>query len=281
MTSNAKHLANLILYETGLDFGVEEGVDENNDTWYLLSPTGVNPDYAFTVRITIRWRRIVLVFEPGKFAGDLLVAMGRSDETGRAAFRSVLSECANRGASIDFRVNDRLLDPQSGEIWTERWSRLTLILQKQFDSETTDTEQLTEDAFYWSRLFVAAVLTLVPIESNEKTDVNQIIGFAEGGSTTNQSTHYERDRRNRAAAIAIWGSHCQACGLDFGTRYGDVAAGFIEVHHTTPVSELEPSTVVDPSRDLVPLCSNCHAVAHRRNPPFSVKEIQTLIQSNN
>jgi len=81
----------------------------------------------------------------------------------------------------------------------------------------------------------------------------------------------------RAAAIAIWGYTCRACGLDFGARYAAAAKGFIEVHHKTPVSTLDPGTFVNPARDLVPLCPNCHAVSHRREPPFTVEELRTML----
>ena len=61
------------------------------------------------------------------------------------------------------------------------------------------------------------------------------------------------------------------------SRYGSIAAGMIEAHHVTPVSELGPDYVIDPLDDLVPLCPNCHAVAHRRNPPLSVSEVKAFL----
>ena len=53
---------------------------------------------------------------------------------------------------------------------------------------------------------------------------------------------YERDRRNRAAAIAI---HCLGCrhAADMGTRYGEAASGFIEVHHLTRCLNWKPGTL--------------------------------------
>jgi len=87
---------------------------------------------------------------------------------------------------------------------------------------------------------------------------------------------YERDRRNRAAALAIHGYLCKACDLDMGLRYGPAAAGLIEVHHVTLVSEVGPGYIIDPRNDLLPLCPNCHSVAHRRSPPFSVDELREM-----
>ena len=276
MATEARQLADFVSSETGLACEVEEGVSQG-DPWYLVRPASVPADHSFAVRATMRWRRIVVAFEPGKFAGDLLAAMGEADSTGRASFRSVLAECANRGAEIDFRVNDQPCDPQREETWPGRWSRVSFALQSRIDPETRDGEQPLSDTLDWSRLFVAAVLALLPVQPTEAEDQSPVVGYAEGGATTSRSTRYERDRRNRAAAIAIWGCKCRACGLDFGTRYGNAAKGFIEVHHTTPVSVLEPGTLVDPARDLVPLCPNCHAVAHRREPPFTVEELRTML----
>ena len=278
MATESQQLADFVTSETGLACEVEEGVSAQGDPWMLLRPASVPADYAFAVRATTRWRRIVVAFEPGNFAGDLLAAMGNADSTGRASFRSVLAECSKRGADIDFRVNDRPCDPQSEDTWPPHWSRVSLVLQSRIDPEARDGEQPIADTLNWSRLFVAAILALLPIEARETEEQPPMVGYVEGGATTGRSTRYERDRRNRAAAIAIWGCKCRACGLDFGDRYGNAARGFIEVHHTTPVSVLEPGTVVDPARDLVPLCPNCHAVAHRREPPFTVEELRKMLR---
>ena len=280
MAAESQQLANFVSSETGLACEVEDGVNSQGDPWYLLRPAGVPADHAFAVRATMRWRRVVVVFEPGIFAGDLLAAMGDADSTGRASFRSVLAECSVRGADIVFRVNGQPCDPQTEETWPARWSRVSLSLQSRIDPEVHDGEQPLHVTLDWSRLFVAAVLALLPVQPEEAEEQPPAVGYAEGGATTSQSTRYERDRRNRAAAIAIWGCKCRACGLDFGQRYGDPAKGFIEVHHTTPVSVLEPGTVVNPARDLVPLCPNCHAVAHRREPPFTVDEIRTMLAAS-
>jgi 5-methylcytosine-specific restriction protein A len=56
--------------------------------------------------------------------------------------------------------------------------------------------------------------------------------------------------------------------------------GFIEVHHTELVARLAPGTILDPAIDLVPLCSNCHSVAHKRkDTPYTVDEIKAMIEA--
>jgi putative restriction endonuclease len=45
--------------------------------------------------------------------------------------------------------------------------------------------------------------------------------------------------------------------------YGkDFAEGFIEVHHIVPLSAGEQ--VVDPAKDLIPVCANCHRMLHHK-----------------
>ena len=148
-------------------------------------------------------------------------------------------------------------------------------LEPKEDEERPDFNSVVS----WTGWFVAAILALLPVRAEDGLQLPGATGYEEGAASIQRVTRYERDRRNRAAAIAVWGTGCRACGFDCGARYGDVAAGFIEVHHTIPVSDLEPDTVVDPARDLIPLCPNCHAVVHRRDPPFSVDEVREMLGS--
>lgn len=91
---------------------------------------------------------------------------------------------------------------------------------------------------------------------------------------------YERSWKNRAAAIALHGTVCTACGFDFDRFYGDdFARHYIEVHHVESITTLD-GRIVNPEFDLVPLCSNCHSMAHReRGRILTVSEIKSLINA--
>jgi 5-methylcytosine-specific restriction protein A len=97
---------------------------------------------------------------------------------------------------------------------------------------------------------------------DEIFDVREMDGYPEGAKMTVVVNRYERDPRNRRACIDHYGCRCQACGMDFGETYGPLAEGFIHVHHRKPVSEMGEDYVVDPVKDLIPLCSNCHVMVH-------------------
>ena len=76
------------------------------------------------------------------------------------------------------------------------------------------------------------------------------------------STKYERNRKARELCLSYYGRACQKCGLNFEERYGVEFQNIIEVHHIVPLNEIGESYVVNPIRDLIPVCPNCHAMIH-------------------
>lgn len=91
---------------------------------------------------------------------------------------------------------------------------------------------------------------------------------------------YERDPSARRRCIEAHGTNCCVCGFNFGAVYGPEANGYIHVHHLRPLSEVGASHQVDPVQDLRPVCPNCHAVLHRKNPPYSIEEVREFIRQN-
>ena len=72
-------------------------------------------------------------------------------------------------------------------------------------------------------------------------------------------------------------SGCLVCGIDFGVLYGEEFSGKIAVHHRKPLYEIKEDYVVDPIKDLVPVCPNCHAMLHKKEPPYKVEELKEII----
>lgn len=130
----------------------------------------------------------------------------------------------------------------------------------------------------WTKLAAAAVIALLPVEESID-DHSDVQGFPEGAKLKIEVNRYERDRRNRVAALAIHGHKCMACDKNMSDLYGSIAEGLIEVHHVVPVSEVGAGYIIDPKSDLIPLCPNCHSVAHRRSPPYSIEELKNLLRS--
>ncbi|MCC6677931.1 MAG: hypothetical protein IT436_12365 [Phycisphaerales bacterium] len=100
----------------------------------------------------------------------------------------------------------------------------------------------------------------------------------EGGVIEVEVSVYERDPALRRACIAARGPNCLVCGCDFGKVYGVHAQGFIHVHHLESLAAVGKAHMVNPSIDLVPVCPNCHAVIHMRQPPFSPDEVRAMLK---
>ena len=100
----------------------------------------------------------------------------------------------------------------------------------------------------------------------------------EGATKLVRVNIYERNPEARRQCIEYYGAKCVVCGFSFSSIYGEIGDGFIHVHHLTPLSEVQGEYEVDPIKDLRPVCPNCHAMLHRRNPPFDMKELELIIK---
>lgn len=89
--------------------------------------------------------------------------------------------------------------------------------------------------------------------------------------------YYERNQVARAKCIEHYGVQCYVCCFDFERVYGDIGKGFIHVHHLTQLSDISQGYEVDPVSDLRPVCPNCHAMLHKRNPPYTIDELKSKI----
>ena len=95
----------------------------------------------------------------------------------------------------------------------------------------------------------------------------------EGRETSRLIKGYERSPALRAQAINHHGLDCKICGFNFENIYGSIGSGFIHVHHLERLSDTG-QRFVDPQTDLIPVCPNCHAMLHRRIPPYTQKELK-------
>lgn len=88
--------------------------------------------------------------------------------------------------------------------------------------------------------------------------------LTEGTITEVTLDRYERNGTAREECLAAHGTTCAICGFDFAKTYGPDFAGIIQVHHIVPLHERAGEHVVDPVRDLIPVCPNCHVALHSR-----------------
>jgi len=141
-------------------------------------------------------------------------------------------------------------------------------LQKMLDAEAMwqDVEALADS----TRVTVLRDLETIQLEEE----------YVEGQKTTRLVSYYERNPNLRAAATAIHGTRCQACGMTFVERYGELGEGFIEVHHLKPVADYGGEVSVNPETDMAVVCPNCHRMIHRRkDKQLTVEKLRGLLEA--
>ncbi len=138
-----------------------------------------------------------------------------------------------------------------------------------------DADDFLDDLFELVRLRSTADNLSVPLH------VTDPWGFPEGRRYLRMHTARERNQEliRRAKDIALNGGRkltCQVCQFDFREKYGQHGEGFIEAHHTIPVSELEEGAVTR-VEDIALVCANCHRMLHRRRPWLAMGHLRDLI----
>ena len=94
--------------------------------------------------------------------------------------------------------------------------------------------------------------------------------WAEGARHDAHLSKAERNTAIKKAALRHYGLKCRACDLEVQEAY----ASMIEIHHLDPIAEGERRTKLE---DVVPLCRNCHAVAHTENPPVPIERLREVV----
>ena len=101
-------------------------------------------------------------------------------------------------------------------------------------------------------------------------------------------THFriERSSTNARKVKKALGYTCQICEFNFKKKYGDISLSkkkeeFIEAHHKMMLSSLPKGEVVKFSiEDFAVLCSNCHKMVHKKNPPYTIDEMKIILKKS-
>lgn len=274
MTLNRERIAAKLLDRLGLALDVQERRSPDG-LQVDLQPTDVHQNEGFSVRTTIGWRHVVANLALGKFAKDLLHQMAASAPDQRRAFDALVSSASSLGARTTFLVNGSHVDTSGTAKWPVDWQSVRLEVERTPLLINHEDETQIEDLIVsWGGMATAMTISLLPLEEVALKESPEVLGLPEGAKQTVTVNRYERNSINRLLCIAARGTRCAVCSFDFGAVFGDLGRGFIHVHHVTPVSKLGENYVIKPLEDLVPVCPNCHAMLHRREPPFTVEELR-------
>lgn len=110
--------------------------------------------------------------------------------------------------------------------------------------------------------------------------VDATIAYREGEVLQVLVNAHERNGHARRACIDHYGAVCRVCGFDFERSYGPLGRGVIHVHHLTLLAGRDGEHEVDPIRDLIPVCPNCHAMIHLTREPLAIEMLRQLVEQH-
>ncbi|HEX8278112.1 MAG TPA: HNH endonuclease [Segetibacter sp.] len=102
--------------------------------------------------------------------------------------------------------------------------------------------------------------------------------FYEGEIKQITINKHERNPLARRICIDYYGICCQICNFNFYETYGELGKDFIHVHHLIPISQTAKEYKLDPLRDLIPICPNCHSMIHRKKEVLPIEELKKLVK---
>lgn len=225
------------------------------------------PSFSLALDAGLGW--VGGVFLADTFAGEIVRQLGDVATGDPASWAQLVSSGELSGVSTRIWVNSFPVtcDALPPTPWRSA----------EIECRARVTRRGTRDANFegWTRAAgtcLALVMTALGMEEIDDFP----LGLPEGAESQSLTSRYERNPANRLACIAYHGHVCWVCDFDFGGAYGDLGRSFIVVHHILPVSMMPADYRVDPVREMVPLCSNCHSMVHRTTPPIHPVELRRL-----
>lgn len=138
-------------------------------------------------------------------------------------------------------------------------SNANVVSQKKILDEYLEKHQLDYDEYFEEKI------------ENEKK-------IKEGLTKQITVNIYERNPIARSKCIEHFGAICKVCDFNFEEKYGIIGKGFIHVHHILDISLIGEEYEVDFTKDLIPVCPNCHAMLHKKKPAYQIDELKRLLR---
>ncbi len=260
-------------YGLGLSCG-EQDVD--GGTFVAIRPNDLERPNGFAVIIARTPKIVEASLRLDGFTRSLLRLMSESDDVQRTTFATLAAQAMTDGFRIGVGVNEDHIENLSGLPHGE-WIKLEVDCDHRLPGGKITPADLNDAALEVASVCLGLVLSLLPVEDVTDSVSGFEPGLPEGARIRVEVNRYERSPVNRAACISHYGTKCLACGLDFSEKYGSLGYEYIEVHHRVPVSEMGGAYRLNPVKDLVTVCANCHAMLHRAKPPLSVEALAEII----
>lgn len=234
---------------------------------YVISFDGSNENF-FYVTLTIKDDiRLIIFAEPEKYGKQFVETINKSSKDERKIFTNYW-DCLGENKLV-IKINDLKIVKDAfindNQVWN--YFSLRYSISPYYDENEKKEFNILDS--------VSSIISMILSISKYSIE-----GYSEGKKEITQEQRYERNPINRKLCLLHKGYKCCVCGFDFEKEFGEIGKNFIEVHHSLPVSQMGENHVVDPLKELYPLCSNCHSMIHKKIPPFTVEELKEIKNRN-
>jgi len=267
-----------VLSDLSSELGVELISTENaaNQTSpYEIRFAGLDINKSFSLVLSRSWKTTQIRFQADAFAGDVVQYLCGRINMNQEQFSAAIELNQSNYSSINLEIDGRPFFGNSGKI--SQNPTLKFEVEALTSESSIEYGLLSEQEERLIKFALSLIASVLPIQKDTFRNPDEVLGFPEGAVSQVLVNKYERDPRNRQEAIAIHGKSCKACGFNFQDKYGHLGDEYIIVHHVVPVSQMGNGYRVDPARDLITLCANCHAMVHREDPPLSVEKLKQIL----
>jgi 5-methylcytosine-specific restriction protein A len=272
---NSVRLGRFLQERLGLELLARDEVVDGG-LFTTLRPSDLEEGNGFVIVVSRTARQVEASFRADSFAGGLLRKMSEADALSRGTFHALLSQARSDCDHVYLEVDGSSVDQVP--VSSDPWRAFGLDVSSRLPPGKITDGLIQDEALRVASACMTLTLSLLPVESIQELGLRGAEGLPEGARIRVEVNRYERSPVNRAACIAHYGPVCRACTFDFRAFYGDLGDGYIEVHHRTPVSQMNEAYFVNPITDLVPVCANCHAMLHRTDPPMAVEALRMLLE---
>ncbi len=238
-----------------------------------VRPTDFERNHGIQIHTSLKWRTLKSEIYFESYAAELLSFIN-DDITRKKVFIDSCNSFKeyNPKSVFTFKINGSL-----DVTIEEHWKNIHLDIESTpIDIKNKDFNEHLLDHINGLLSCFLVCFNLFP----EQEDNHYNEGLPEGAKYQILANRYERSRINRNVCINHFGITCQACNLNFEKIYGAIGRGFIHVHHIVPIAQIGENYIINPTKDLVPVCPNCHAMIHKANPPLAIVELKKIIDLN-
>jgi 5-methylcytosine-specific restriction enzyme A len=270
-----------------IDFGLHFDAKKSNfdgKTEIVFTIPSFQPKSGFEIIIEIGYRRLVSTFMLQDFSGELINLMNELFVSKKNLLAIYLNEL-KKERELFLRINDEITSVSDFTDFDESLKNIEIkTISKLIESDVDLILDTNINAWIMSEFgsIFSAVYPILPIEEETSYSDENIVsdGFEEGRKYEVNLTKYERNIKNREICLTSYGYNCQICNFDFLKNFGVIGSGYIHVHHLTPLSIIGKNYIIDPIKDLLPVCPNCHAMLHTQKPPIPPEILRIIVLEN-